>query len=242
MNGALGLLVDLALVAQLADGEVLDDARLHVGQAVVVGVEHLLGRREVDRVVGAHAPRQLEDAIQPRADPALLGRLGAGPLEPVDLLGDERAHAVGRFERLQLGAVLADGVVVALAELLADRRQLLAQEELALLLVDAFGDVVADGLGDLQLGEVVARPGQHQVDALGDVDGGQDLAPAVLGEIGPRHDPVGERAGLEARAQQLGQAPRAAQLGDLLEHAAQVAGEALDAGVGRGSRRISASP
>ncbi len=66
-------LAALALVAQLAHGEELDDARLHVGQAVVVGVEDLLGRRQVDGVVAADAPRQLEDPVQPRADPALLG-------------------------------------------------------------------------------------------------------------------------------------------------------------------------
>ena len=62
-----------------------------------------------------------------------------------------------------------------------------------------------------------------------DVDRGEDLAAALLGEVGPADDAVGERARLEARAQQLGQAARPAQLGDLLEDAAQVAGERLDA-------------
>ena len=197
----------------------------------MVGVEDRPGRRR-GRCVSSlrDAPRQLEDAVEPGADPALLGRLRARALQPVDLLGDEVARRVGCFERLQLGAVLADDVVVALAELLADRGELLAQQELALLLVDALGDVVADRLGDLQLGEVVAGPGQHELDALGDVDGGEHLAPALLVEVGPRHDAVGERAGLEPGAQQLGQAARPAQLGDLLEHDAQLAGERLDAG------------
>ena len=76
----------------------------------------------------------------------------------------------------------------------------------------------------------VTCPRQHELDALGDVDGGEHVAAALLGEVGPRHDAVGQRARLEAGAQQLGQAARAAQLGDLLEHAAQLAGQRLDAG------------
>ncbi len=219
----------VALGAELLDGEELDDARLHVGEAVVVLVEDGLGGPEVDGVVGADAPRQLEHAVQPRADPALLGRLGAGALQAVDLLGDEVLGAVGRLERLQLRAVLADDVVVALAELLADGRQLLAEQVLALLLVDALGDVVADGLGDLQLGEVLASPGQHDVDALADVDRAEDLAATLLGQVGPADDGVGQGAGLEAGAQDLGEAAGAPQLGDLLEDAAQLAGDALDA-------------
>ena len=57
----------------------------------------------------------------------------------------------------------------------------------------------------------------------------EHLAAALLVEVGPGDDGVGERAGLEAGAQDLGEAARAAQLGDLLEDAAQLAGERLDA-------------
>ena len=53
---------------------------------------------------------------------------------------------------------------------------------------------------------------------------------ALLVEVGPRRHAVGQRAGIEARAQQVGQAAGAAQLGDGLEHAAQLAGQRLDAG------------
>ncbi len=225
------VLVDcLALVAQLAHGEELDDPRLDVGEPVVVLVEDLLGRGEVDGVVAAHAPRQLEHAVQPGADPALLGRLRAGALEAVDLLGDEVVGRLRDVERVEPGAVLADDVAVVLAQLLADRGQLLAQQVLALLAVDALGDVVADRLGDLQLGEVLAGPRQDELDAVGHRDRGQHLAPAVLVEVGPRDDPVGERARLRRRAEQLGQPARAAQLGDRLEHDAQLAAEGLDAG------------
>ena len=61
----------------------------------------------VELVVGAHAPRQLEDGVEPGADPAALGALLAGALQPVDLLLD-RACARRRagVEGLQPGPVV----------------------------------------------------------------------------------------------------------------------------------------
>ena len=81
------------------------------------------------------------------------------------------AHLLGEREVSGLRAVVVERVVVALAELLADRGHLLAQQELALGLVHALGDVVADALGHHQLGERLARPRQHQLQPLVDVDG-----------------------------------------------------------------------
>ena len=159
----------------------------------------------------------------------MLRGLRAGALEPVDLLGD---RVVCRLRRLQLGqlrAVLGHDVAVALTEFLANRLQLLAQEVLALLLVDALGDVVADRLGDLQLGDVIARPVEHQLDTLADVDRGEHGGTALVVELGPRGHTVGERARMAADPQQLGQPAGPAQLGDDTEHAAQLAGERLDA-------------
>ena len=74
----------------------------------------------------------------------MLRRLLARALQPVDLLVDGVGGLLGQRQLGNLGAVLADDIVVALAELLADRRQLLAQQVLALLLVDALGDIGAD--------------------------------------------------------------------------------------------------
>ena len=68
------------------------------------------------------------------------------------LLADGLGHP-GLFD---LGPVLLDDRGVVLAELLADRLHLLAQEVLALLLLGAGLDVVADPLADLQLGQPLA--------------------------------------------------------------------------------------
>ena len=61
--------VEAALVAKLARGEELDDAILHIVEAVVISVEHRLRVVEIDVVVTALAPRHLEDAVEPGADP-----------------------------------------------------------------------------------------------------------------------------------------------------------------------------
>ena len=80
--------------AAVADGQVLQDAVLHVGQAGVVGVEHLAGRAEVGVVLGAGRPRHLEHGVEPGADPAGLGRRVAGALELADLAQRGLAYVV----------------------------------------------------------------------------------------------------------------------------------------------------
>ena len=61
----------------------------------MVGVEHGAGVGQVEVVVGALAPRQLEDGVEPGADPAVLGLCGGDALEPVDLALDG-AHVLGQ--------------------------------------------------------------------------------------------------------------------------------------------------
>ena len=101
---------------------------------------------------------------------ACSGDCAAHPLEPIELLGDRVLDLRRCLELVEAAAELADDIVVALAELLADRVELLAQQELSLLLVHALADVVADRLRDLELVEVVAGPRGDRVDAVGDVD------------------------------------------------------------------------
>ena len=61
--------LDVASDSQLANGEELDDAVLHLVEAVVIGIEHGSRLIEVELIVGARVPRQFEDAIEPRTDP-----------------------------------------------------------------------------------------------------------------------------------------------------------------------------
>ena len=88
-----------ALGLELAHGEVLEDALLHVLQPVVVGLEDARRLGDVEPVLGLDAPRDLEHGVEPRADPARLRALVARALELVDLALDGLADVLG-----QLGA------------------------------------------------------------------------------------------------------------------------------------------
>ncbi len=220
----------LPLRSECAHGEVLDDSLLDVIEARMVVVEHMLGTVEVDGVVAARAPRQLEDPVEPVDDPGVLGALCAGALETIDLLGDCVAHSLAHVEGVELRAVLVDDVVIALAELLADRGELLAEQVLTVLLVDALGDVGADRFGDTQLGEVFPCPRLDQLDASRRIDGVQHGKTLVGVEVGPGCDPVGELARGLGGLQQLRKTARVAQPGDLGEHGSQLTNCRLETG------------
>ncbi|GAA4953688.1 hypothetical protein GCM10023238_20250 [Streptomyces heliomycini] len=189
------------VAAPLAHRQVLGDPLLHVRQARVLGVQDRLGAPDVVGVLGALVPRHLQDRVEPGADPGALGRLVGGPLQLVDLLERGLADLLRQVGGLDAGAVvvglLALLLAVEFAQFLADGLQLAAQQELALLLVDALLDVLGDGLGDVLLGEVVAQllggelqPG-HRIGGLQQGDlllGGQERR--VAGVVGERGDVV----------------------------------------------------
>ena len=125
---------------------------------------------------------------------------------------------LGQLGLLDLRAVLVDHGAVVLAELLADRLHLLAQEVLALLLLRAGLDVVLDAAAHLQLREPLALEADRQLEPLDDVQRLQQLDALLEGQVGRVGAGVGERAGLGDRAQELAdRAVRAPQLEDLLD-------------------------
>ncbi len=97
------------------------------------------------------------------------GRLVAGPLQLADLAQCRLADLVRQVGLLDPGPVVVRAVRLVLAELLADRGELLAQQELALALLHALAHVVADLLGDLQLGQVLAAPADEPLESGVDV-------------------------------------------------------------------------
>src|SRR5581483_11936411 len=119
---------------------------------------------------------------------------------------------------LDLRAVLLDEVALVLAELLADRVQLLAQEVLALLLLRPGLDVLADPLANLELGQPLALKLEGELEPLDDVDGLEQLHLLLEGDLGRVSARVGERAGLADRAhERRDPAVVAAQLEDLVD-------------------------
>ena len=147
---------DAALLAQLLDRDVLDDAVLDVVEAGVVGVEHLARVDGVEVLLGALAPRHGDEPVEVGADHLALAAALAHALEAPELALGLLAHGVGHAGLLDLRAVLVDDRAVVLAELAADRLHLLAQHVLALLLAGAVLDVLADLAADLQLGQALA--------------------------------------------------------------------------------------
>ena len=215
--------------AQLAHRDVLGDPVLDVLETGVVGVEHLAGAGRVESLLGALGPGHGDQPVEVGADHRGLAGGIAHPLQARELLLGLLADLVGHPGLLDLGAVLVDDRGVVLAQLLADRLHLLAQEVLALLLLGAGLDVVADPGADLELGEPLALELQRQLEALGDVKRLEQLALLGLAEVGRVGRGVGQLAGLRDRAQEGADAVvGAAQLEDLLDHGAVLALQLLD--------------
>src|SRR4051794_14353770 len=156
---------------QAADGEELEDAVLDLLDVVVVVVEHLARVRELEVVLGRRVPRQRRDPLEVRADDAVLGRLRRQRLEPLELAVDLPAHVVRERDRVELPAQLAGflGRLVELAELLADRLELLAQDVLALALVELRLHLVLDLRADRDHLELAREDLHERAQALDDV-------------------------------------------------------------------------
>ena len=160
------VVLDAALLAQLRDGDVLDDPVLDVLEAGVVGVEHLAGVLRIEPLLGALAPRHREQPVEVVADHARLGRLVAHALEPRELLLGLLEHVLGHLGFGDLRAVLLDDRAFVLAELLADRVELAAQDVLALLLLDARLDVLLDAPPHLHQREALALELEGELEPL----------------------------------------------------------------------------
>ncbi len=118
-----------------------------------------------------------------------------------------------------------------LTELLADLVQLAAQQQLALLLVEAFGHVGADLVLQLEVGQRLAHPREHQLEPRLDLDGLEQLDPLVHGELGRVGRGVGELARVFDPGEHVGDPTGAAVLENRLDHGAVLLGEL--AGPGR---------
>ena len=135
---------------------------------------------------------------------------------------------------LDLLPVLLDDGCVVLAELLADRVHLLAEQVLALLLLHPGVDVLADPLADLHGREPLALEREGELEPLRDVHGLEELHLLREAQVGRVARRVGERARVADRADERLDAPVvAAQLEDLLDDRAILGLELARALVGR---------
>ena len=141
---------------------------------------------------------------------------------------EARQLALGLLQGLLGQRRLGDALAVAgdlvglavLAELLADGIELAPQHELALALLHAVGDVVADAPLQLDLAEHVARPGGRLLQALADVERLEQLELLAEGQVGREAGRVGQRARLLDGAQERDHAAAVAGLEDRLDDGA----------------------
>ena len=192
--------------------QVFDDAVLDVVQPVVIGVEDLACGLEVGRVLGPGVPRQVEHGVQPGADPAAFGALVAGAFQLPDLAQRGLADLVRQVGRLDTGPVIVGALGFPLAQLLADRVELLAQQELFLLLFHALADVFGDLVVDLDFGQLVAGPVDQRRQPFGDIFGLQQLALLHVGQIRRVTGHVGQGRGVDQLVDHVDELPGLAAL------------------------------
>ena len=88
-------------------------------------------------------------------------------------------HVLGHLGLGDLRPVLLDDGRLVLAELLADRVELAAQDVLALLLLDAGLDVVLDALAHLHEREALALELERELEPLAHVDASRGAGPSA---------------------------------------------------------------
>ncbi len=158
------------LLFEFSDREIFDDAILDFVEIVVVGVENLARLHNLDRVARRVLPRQLHEPIEVGANHRVLGRRGRHFRKALQLaIG--RLLDVLRHRRFVdfLAEFVGFGLLrIGLAKLFLNRAQLLAEIELALILLHLTLNVrlnLVSELDDLQF------LGQHH----------RQLAHALLG-------------------------------------------------------------
>ncbi len=186
----------LRVVLQLAHREELEDAVLDLLEVVVVLVEHLAGVRDVEVVLGADRPRQVDDPLEVGAHDVVLGGLHRDHAQAFELVLGHLAHRLRRIGVLELLAQLVDlGVArVALAELLLDRAHLLAQVEVLLVLGQLVLHLRLDLLPELEQLDLAVEDAGQPLEALAHVELGEQLLLLVQRDVQVRGDEVGDLA------------------------------------------------
>ena len=130
--------------------QLLEDALLHARDAVVVLVQHALRAVQVQVVLGVGAPGDVQDPVEVRADDLVLGRLVGDAPQARELAVGRGAHLVRQRGLLDSPPELVDLGLVALAQLVLDGLELLAQHEFPLALLDVLLHLGLDARAKLQ--------------------------------------------------------------------------------------------
>ena len=141
----------LGVLHQAPDRQVFENPLLDAVEVVVVLVQNGPGVLDVEVIVALGLPGQIEDPLHVGSDHGALRGVGGQRDHAADLPLRHLAHRVRQRGPLDplMQLVPLRGLVVRLAQLLADLAQLLAQQGLALSLIDLACRALGKALGDL---------------------------------------------------------------------------------------------
>ena len=157
---------------ELAHREVFENAVLRLLEPRVLVVHDALGLLEVDDLVGLLRPRQRDDPVEIGARHGVFRGRRRHLRQAIELAQRFLLHGLGQAGRFELGAQLFDlaRLIVAFAELLLDRLELLAQEVIALVLADFRLHLALDLRAELEHFELLDQQAVEQVEARADVE------------------------------------------------------------------------
>ena len=219
----------MQVLFELAHRQKFDDPLLDLLQAVMIVVQDPAGLVEIEAVAGGFLPRQVQNPLDIRPGNGVLRRRRGDPVETGQLLVHGLACLTGQLGGLGLFAqVVSPAHSVVFPQLLADRLELLAQEKLALLLVNILLDILLDLLAHLQGLELLVKLEGHLLEqflgvhdlqqGLLRLQGQVELGPGEIGHV------VRIVQGHDGHHQFLGEL---GDLGHLLELGAQVEDQGL---------------
>jgi len=149
---------------QAADGEVLEDAVLHVLQAIVRLVQMAGHGDHVDGGLGRASPRKVEDRVQQSADDRHLGAHGRRLPQLLDLARDDAGGRGGQTTPGEHARVPVRFIPSLSLDLVAQHLQLLLKKDLPLPCLDALlhlgGDLLFEAEHRVLLGEQFEKDGK----------------------------------------------------------------------------------
>ncbi len=167
----------LELLHTLLHGQVLEDAVLHLFQAVVVGVEHLFGLGQVQAYLARSLPRYIDQPVDVGTHHGRFGRHGRHLLELVQLGGRLGVRILAEASVLDALLEVIDFVVafVDITQFLLNGLHLLIQVVLALTALHLLLDAATNALLDLQQVDLGIQQGQHMLDACRQIGDFEDF-------------------------------------------------------------------
>ena len=162
----------MLLLRKLMDGEIFEDALLDLLEPVVILVQDVFRRLDIEIILRHDRPRQLKQGLDVGAYDAHLGRHACLSLHAMDFLLDRLLHFLWIATLGELLAVRLDilRLVVLVAEFLLDRFDLLAQVVVLLDLLHLLAHAHADLALHLQHFELARQHFVEKLHAALDVD------------------------------------------------------------------------